>query len=75
MKLNEDKCHLLIAGKKYESVWVKIGESKVWESKKQKLLGIEIDSSLSFNEHVSTLCKKAGRKLSALARLSNYMNI
>ena len=28
MKFNEDKCHLLIAGHKYENVWVKVGKEK-----------------------------------------------
>ena len=28
MKLSLDKCHLLILGHKYESVWVNIGSSK-----------------------------------------------
>ena len=39
----------------------------------KKLLGVHIDRTLSFDEHVSNLCKKAGRKLSVLARLSSYM--
>ena len=34
MKLNQDKCHLLVAGFKHENVWAKIGKTKIWESKK-----------------------------------------
>ena len=45
------------------------------ESNKQKLLGLQIDKNLHFNEYVSLLCKKTGKKLSVLARLSNFMNI
>ena len=44
MKLNQDKCHLLASGFTYENVWVKIGKTNIWESKKQKLLGVEIDT-------------------------------
>ena len=29
MKLNQDKCHLLISEHKYESVWVNIGFCKI----------------------------------------------
>ena len=29
MKLNKDKCHLLIAGHKYENLWVDVGGTKV----------------------------------------------
>ena len=73
MKLNDDKCHLLVSGHKYENVWTQIGKAKIWESKTQKLLGVEIERTLNFDEHVKSLCKKAGRKLSVLSRLSSYM--
>ena len=52
----------------------RISETKIWESNKQKLLGVVIDRNLNFDEYVFDLCKKAGRKLSVLARLSNYMS-
>ena len=64
MKLNQDKCHLLVSGFKYKNVWAKIGKTKIWESKKQKLLGVEIDRTLNFDEHIASLCRKAGKKLS-----------
>ena len=38
MKLNEGKCH---AGQKWEIIWAKIGEAKIWKSNKQKLLGVQ----------------------------------
>ena len=44
------------------------------KSKNEKLLGLTIDRNLNFDDHVFTLCKKAGRKLSALSRISNYMS-
>ena len=73
MKLNQDKCHLLGLGFKYENIWAKIGKTKIWESKKQKLLGVEIDKTLIFDEYIASSCKKARKKLSVLARLSNFM--
>ena len=33
MKLNEDKCHLIISGHESEAIWLKIGQAKVKESK------------------------------------------
>ena len=68
MKLIEDKCHLMIFGGKSNKVSVKIGEANVKESKEEKLLGILFDKTLSFKQHVNTLCKKASQKLHALAR-------
>ena len=41
--------------------------------KKLKLLGVEIDRTLSFDEHITSLCRKAGKKLYVLARLSHFM--
>ena len=44
-------------GIKYRNVWAKIGKTKIWESKKQKLLGLEIDRTISFDELIaSSLC-------------------
>ena len=38
-----------------------------------KLLGINIDDQLRFNEHISVLCSKAAMQLNALSRLQKYM--
>ena len=61
MKLNEGKCNLLLGGYKHESIWAKIGNARIWESNKQKLLGVHIHRTLSFDEHVSNLCQKLVR--------------
>ena len=74
MKLNQDKCHLLVSEYRNENVWANTGNENIWESNKQKLLGLDIDRIVNFNEHVSSLCRKAGNKLSVLARLSNFMS-
>ena len=58
MKLNQDKCHLLVSGYKHENIWARIGEVKIWESSKQKLSGVVIDRGLSFNKYVSFLSVK-----------------
>ena len=44
MKLNTDKCHLLVSGNKNEHMWVKVGNDKIWESNTVKLLGVTIDN-------------------------------
>ena len=71
MKLNKDKCHFLMAGHKYEQIWINVGENKIWESKSEKLLGIEVDSKLKFDIHIENVLKRAGRKLSILARMAD----
>ena len=75
MKLIQEKCHLLVSGLKHKNIWAKIGQTKIWDRRKQKLLGVEIDSSLDFDLYISSLREKAGKKLSVLARLSNFMSL
>ena len=57
-----------------DPVNVRIGSANVVNSYEEKLLGVQIDSKLSFDNHVSKLCQKASNKLYALARISPYMD-
>ena len=41
----------------------------------ENLLRVEIDSKLSFNEHVRDLRKKENRKLRALEQTTPYINL
>ena len=41
----------------------------------EKLLGIKFDSKLSFENYISSICKKARQKLHALTRSVNYINL
>ena len=73
MKANTDKSHLLLSGKNNPTPNI---DGNVIESEdNQILLGITIDSNLSFNKHIDNLCKKASAKLNALARISGYINL
>ena len=69
MKLNASKCHLLICGHKHESMILNIGGNQVIESNAVKLLGMQIESELTFSKYMETLCKKASQKMNALSRL------
>ena len=61
MKLNEDKCHILLSEYKHEMMFAKSGWSRNWESETQKLLGVTIDKDLKFAEYLVKQCKKAGQ--------------
>ena len=39
------------------------GKTTIWESKKQKILDVEMNNAFSFHEYVASSCKKAGKKL------------
>ena len=57
------------------AVSAKIEEFVINNSNEEKRLGIKIDSKLSFENHVWSLCKKASQKLHALARIANSMDL
>ena len=54
MRLNPEKCHFLVLGQRSDvPVTVRIGNIDVVNSSNEKLLGIQIDSKLSFDKHVA----------------------
>ena len=69
MKLNQSKCHFLISTNSPEHLWIQVGEQVIWESLYKKLLGVTIDNDLKFTQHIQDICKKAGAKVTALARM------
>ena len=73
MRIKADKCHLLVSTNNI--VKIKIGNFDITNSKSEKLLGVKFDHKLSFDDHISELCKKASRKINALSRVASYMNI
>ena len=38
MKLNQEKCSLIVTGNKHKNIWARIRQTKIWESRKQNLL-------------------------------------
>ena len=73
MKLNTDKCHLLISGNENEQMWAKLDRDIVWESNDVKLLGITLDNNLKFGKHVYNIRSKANKKLSSLTRVAKFL--
>ena len=73
MKVNTDKSHLLISGNL--KVTAVIDNNHIASEDEQVLLGVTIDSNLSFESHINNICLKVSQKLNALARIAPYMNI
>ena len=73
MESNADKCHLLVSSNK--KVTIKTGSHEIANTKREKLLGVHLDSGLSFDYHISDICKKASRKVCALARVTSGMSL
>ena len=74
LTLNADKCHLLVSGYKCEAMYASVGDALLWEENSVKLLGLIIDSELTFNNYVQMICKKASQKLTAIVRLANIIS-
>ena len=73
MKSNSSKCKLLVCGHKHECMICNVSETRVVETHLVKLLGVEIESELTFNSYLDTVCKKASEKLNALSRLCSFI--
>ena len=73
MKVNQDKCHLLLSAQ--EEANIQIANTTIKCSKSKKVLGIVLDNKLKFDKHVENICQKASKKLNVLARVTNYMEL
>ena len=74
MKLNTDKCRLIVSGYKHEQVWANIETDLTWEGNDVNILGVAIDRDLKFHKHVLKVCSKANQNLSALSRVTNLLS-
>ena len=74
LKFNPHRWHLLL-NQIGEEFLMNIGNQIISNSGGEKLLGVTFDNKLCFDIHVAKLCKKAGQKLHALARISNLMSL
>ena len=53
---------------------VSTGDTSIKTSTKETLLGILIDSELSFDQHISSICSKVSKKLHALRHVATFMS-
>ena len=78
MIVNPDKFQAIILqkgnNKNKNHKTLAIENIEISTAKTVELLGLTIDNRLNFEEHISTLCKKASLQLNAISRLQNYMN-
>ena len=71
MKLNTDKCHLLLNSQEPNAL--KIGDLHINNFLSEKLLGITFDCKLKFKKDIQKHCQKASQKFNAHARLAPYI--
>ena len=73
MQGNTDKYHVLLITS--QKLHVNIVTLQIENSKYEKLLGVNIDSKLSFEKYLNIICGKARAKINALGRVVPFMNI
>ena len=61
LKTNADKCHLLVSSN--DVVNLRVSEYDVKNSECEKLLGVKFDNKLTFEKHITDICRKASRKI------------
>ena len=75
MTVNQEKFHAIITDRKNQ----KNNPQKLLldetSSENVTSLGLEVDSKLNFDEHVSKLCNKSARKLNALCRIGHLIGL
>ena len=64
MKAKKDKCHLLISGS--ENITINVDGNITKKSICEKLLGLNVDYKLKFNEHLESILKKTRSKCKCL---------
>ena len=55
------------------NVNLQINDIRITTSSEVDLLGVTIDSKLTFDSYIRNICKKASRQLNALFRLKRYL--
>ena len=76
MFVKPDKFQAIIINKNSkmkDSYPLNINDQKINSENCVKLLSIETDNKLCFEQHISTLCKKASNRLNAIGRIQKYM--
>ena len=77
LQLNASKCKFICLGRnaRRDPFELNLRSTKIKEFDSVKLLGVILDNMLSFDEHVSMLCKKANAKISALRRIAGFFSL
>ena len=76
MTLNSLRIHYMCLGKNIDNNEVlNFNNLTIKSSKEVEILGIKIDNNLDFNNHIKSICSKAGQKLSVLLRISSNLNM
>ena len=73
MKSSASKCHFLAISS--EKIIVNVNSYNIENSQSEKPLCAKFGNRLTFDEHVSDLCKETSRKIYASVRVTPFLSI
>ena len=76
MKANPDKFQAVAVGERAhgERPTFRIGEAEIECDETVKLLGVDIDFRLNFDNQISNICRKASQQINVLKRIGKFLN-
>ena len=72
-KGNADKCHLFLS--QFFNKEMTLANYKIASSNSEQILGVVIDSEVTFAKHIENFCRKSNQNLHALARVANFKTL
>ena len=75
MKPNQDKYQAMVLGKTEDRLNFKLADIDIKTTEKTCLLGVVLDNELTFNDHISSICRKVSAQINALNRLKNILSL
>ena len=70
---NADKCQLIV-NDTGDTLHISVKNETVFNTKTSKILGVTFNNLLTFAPHINKLCQTASLKISALARISQFLS-
>ena len=78
LKLNDDKTELLVISSKYRSRpdlnFIQVGDESIKHQSTVRNLGVVFDQIMSFNEHISKVCKSSHFHLRNIGKIRKYLD-
>ena len=76
MILSPGKSHYMCLGKNlHDNEVLNFNKLTIKRSKKVEILRVKIENNLNSNNHIKSICRKAGQKFSAFLRISSNLNM
>ena len=73
MTVNLDKIQAIVLGRHKQKEKINLNINGAEIKGQNSVIGVEIDNELTFNNHISIICKKARNKINAISRIQSFL--